>query len=135
MIKPNDKKDKVNLESIRKIVVDNNIPVAKVGVSTSGNTFVHCPSAAAKDKLQPVLESEIPNQMVHSLKEKFPSISIVGITEEIIKEDLLTRLRQQNNYVNELMDQGHTFKVLFMKPPTGKYTNSHVVALVSPEHS
>ena len=82
VIKPNDKKDKVNLESIRKIVVDNNIPVSKVGVSTSGNTFVHCPSVAVRDKLQSLLESDIPNQTVHALKEKLTSISVVGITEE-----------------------------------------------------
>ena len=133
VIKPNDKKDQVNLETIRKIVVDNNIPVSKVGVSTSGNTFIHCPSIAARDKLQPLLESDIPNQTVHSLKEKLPSISIVDITEKFTKEELVTRIRQQNSYVNELIDQDHIFKVLFMKPPTGEYKNYQVVALVSPD--
>ena len=79
------------------------------------------------------MEFDIPNQTIHSLKEKLPSISIVGITEEITKEELVTKIRQQNPYVKELIDQEHTFKVVIMKPPTGQYKHYQVVDLVSPE--
>lgn len=126
------KKSTVNLENVRKIAVDNNIPVSKVGVSANGNTFIHCPSSAARDKLQPLLASNNPNQSVKPLQEKFPSISITGITEAISKDDLVTEVRKQNDYINTLIENGNTFKVLFMKPPTENFSNYQVIALVSP---
>lgn len=122
----------VSLESIRKIVVENNIPVSKVGVSANGETFVHCPSTAARDKLQPLLETDLPSQTVVSLKEKLPSISIVGITGEISKETLINDICNQNSYVNDLVKEGHTFKILFIKPPSDGYSNYQVVARLSP---
>ena len=122
----------VDMESIKKLVVKNSIPVSKVGVSANGNTFIHCPSTAARDKLQPLLESDLPNKTVVSLQEKLPSVSIVGITEEISKEDLVTEIRNQNSYIDDLIKQGHTLKILFMKPPSDGYHNYQVVARVSP---
>ena len=79
------------MESIRKIDVSNNIPVTKVGVSTKGNTFIHCPSAEIQDKLKSHL-TKIPNQTVHAIKDKLPSISITGITQPIVKDNLVTEI-------------------------------------------
>ena len=39
----------------------------------------------------------------------------------------------QNKQVKELMNNGHTFKILFIKTPHGKFMHHQVVALVSPE--
>ena len=122
----------INMESIRKLVVDNSIPVSKIGVSKSGNTFIHCPSTAARDKLQPLLENDLPNKTVISLKEKLPSVSIVGVTEDISKEDLVTEICNQNSYIGDLIKDGHTMQILFMKPPSEGYSNYQVVARVSP---
>ena len=116
MIKPDFKETQLDLDTIHEIVVDTELPVNKVGVSSIGNTFVHCPTIEITDKLQEQF-SDMPGQTVHSLKNKQPSISIVGITENFTKDTLVERIRIENKYVKELMNDGHTFKILFMKPP------------------
>ena len=120
------------MESIRKIAVNNKIPVNKVEVSSKGNTFIHCPSAEIRDKLESHL-TKVPNQTVHTIKDKLPSISITGITQPIEKDNLVTEIGIQNPHIQELLDQDHTFKILFVNKPRGDYKHYQVVAYVSPE--
>lgn len=127
-----DKNSSVTLENIEKIVVQNKIPVSRVGVSTNGNTYIHCPTKAARDKLMPLLGEDLPAETVQTLKEKLPSISIVGITKEVSKEDLLLQICNQNEYISELIKQGNVFNILFVKSPSEGYTNYQVVVRVSP---
>ena len=44
----------IDVNRIKHIAVENNIPVSKVGVSQKGNTFIHCPSVEDRYKLQPL---------------------------------------------------------------------------------
>ena len=106
--------------------------MTKVGVSTKGNTFIHCPSPEIRDKLESHL-TNVPNQTVHAIKDKLPTISITGITQPIEKDNLLTEIGKQNPHIQELLDQNHTFKILFVNKPRGDYKHYQVVIYVSQE--
>ena len=106
--------------------------MSKVGTSTKGNTFIHCPSPEIRDKFEAHL-TDVPNQTVHAIKDKLPTISITGITQPIEKENVLTEIGKQNPHIQELLDQNHTFKIMFVNKPRGVYKHYQVVAYVSPE--
>ena len=61
-----------DLNKIQNIAVKNNIPVSKIGFSQKGETYIHCPSAEDRDKLQPLLCQDFSDKEVVSLKEKLP---------------------------------------------------------------
>ena len=133
MVKPvSNDKTPVALDNIERIVVKNKIPVSRVGVAANGNTYIHCPNRAARDKLIPLLETDLPQETVQPLKEKLPSITIVGITKEVSKEDLLLQICNQNEYISELIKTGNVFNILFVKAPSEGYKNYQVVVRVSP---
>ena len=131
VIKPNTPEDKLDMKELNKIVVENNVQVSKVGVSTKGNTFIHCASVEARDKLEEKVK-ELTGHTAHSLLDKEPSISLVGLTEELTKEELVEQIRKQNPAMRTLTDEGQTFKILFMKKPTERYKHFQVIARVSP---
>ena len=110
VIKPDAKSCQLPLDHIREVVVEQKLPVNRVGVSASGNTFVHCPNIEVRDNLQQMF-SDYPGQTVHPLKDRQPSISIVGITEVFTKEELVVTIQNLNKNVDELMKQGHYFKI------------------------
>lgn len=132
VVKPVSTESPINIASIEKIAVKHRIPVSRVGVASNGNTFVHCPTKAARDKLQPLLTSDLPEQTVMALKDKMPSISIAGITKEVSKEELLIQICNQNEYISDLIGQGNEFKILFVKAPSAGYSNYQVVVRLSP---
>ena len=132
VIKPNSPQDKLDMKALNKIVVENNVQVSKVGVSTKGNTFIHCTSVEARDRLEEKVK-ELAGQTAHSLSDKEPSISLVGLTEELSKIELKERIRDQNPDMKTLIDAGENFTILFMKPPTGDYSHYQIIARVSPK--
>ena len=75
---------------LKKLLFWNNILVTNVGVSQKGNTFIHCPSAEARDKLQPLISADFKDKDVLPIKDKSPHITIVDITktgaEDLTKE-------------------------------------------------
>ena len=110
----------LDLNVVREIAVKNSIPVTNIGVSKKGNTFIHCPSAEARDKLQPLLiNANLVGKDVVSVKEKSPHITIVDIiqtgSEELTKENILVQICSQNPKLAALIESGNEFKVLFIK--------------------
>ena len=131
-------------KKIAKIVVENNLQVHSIGVSSTGNTFVNCPSQPVRDELQQKLreDDEMKDHVTESLHDMQPSISIVGVTTEDWastsentqeKIDAFTQqLKGQNGFLETMMSNGETFKILFMKPPNSNYKSYQIVARVSP---
>ena len=110
----------LDLNVVKEIAVKNNIPVTNIGVSKKGDTFIHCPSAEARDKLQPLLISaKLADREVVPMKEKSPHITIVDIiqtgTDELTKENILLQIRSQNPKLAALIENGNEFKILFIK--------------------
>ena len=142
MVKPRDT-GKPDIKKIEKIVDENNLHVHSIGVSHVGNTIINCSAESAKTLQEKLKEDdEIKHHDIQPLQELLPSISIVGVTatewETAAKEtqeryDTFTqKLRDKNDFLDTLITQGETFKILFMKPPGGKYANYQIVARVSP---
>ena len=118
----------LNLNVVKEIAVKNNIPVSNIGVSQKGDTFIHCPSAEARDKLQPLISADLPDREVTSIKDKSPHITIVDIiqtgTEDLTKENILLQICSQNIKISALVKSGNEFKILFIRKnsKTNKYT-------------
>ena len=118
----------VDLNVIKKIAVENSIPVSNIGISKKGNAFVHCPSVDDRDRLEPLIKANLQDKDVVSIKDKSPHISIVDIintgTEELTKEDILSQICSQNHQITELINSGSEFNILFVKRDsrTDKYT-------------
>ena len=133
---------KADIEKINKIVIDNNLQVNKIGVSLTGNTFVHCPTEEASNSLQERLQTELDGHIIQPLQDPHPSISIAGVTKlewnpsHVTPEGttaFLERLRNQNPFLDGLIANGESFNILFMKPPSDNYDNFQIVARVSPQ--
>ena len=138
MVKPHVTHGKPDIKEISKIVVDNKLQVNNIGVSaTTGNTFINYPSEAARDELKSKLQAALEDHDMQPLSDMLPSISIVGITENEWDKtnvspdgiaNLMQRLKDQNP---DLITNGESFNILFMKPPNGDYENFQIVARVS----
>ena len=134
LIKPDKNGKPVELPVIRDLAIRNGIQVNKTVVTEAGNTFINLPSAADREKLTPLLQTSSvvsPDQIVN-LKEKLPTISIVGIEEEITKDTASEYVLGQNKAIEKLVEDGEIFHVVFVKKP-GEYSKTYtLVARVTP---
>ena len=131
-----------DMDRINEIASDKKLQVNMIGVSQKGNTFIHCPTEEASLILQSHIESELGHD-VHPLQDSLPSISITGITArqwDVTQHEtpehftnFTQKLRDQNPYLDSLITDGETFKIIFMKPPNVDYDNFQIVARVSPK--
>ena len=122
----------VDKKKVSKIIRDNGVQVNKVVVSSTGDTFINLPDDKSRDKLQPLLQSEDNNVVM--LKSKLPSISIMGVTEDLSKEEIKQGICNQNESIGILVnDQKEEFEVIYLRapPPHGYY--HQVTIRVSPK--
>ena len=141
MIKPHTVAGQPEISDINKLVSDNKLQVNNVGVNpATGITFINCPSDAARKKIKEKLEEQYGDHEIKELSEMLPAISIVGITKDqwdIAKvseehfNSFTQALKDQNPQLEDLINSGETFKILFMKPPNDKYENFQIVARIS----
>ena len=116
-----------DLNELRKIAVENKIPVSNVGVSDNGCTYIHCPSVEDRNKLQPLLTEHLSTKDVVPLKEKQPHITILDITSSDDKKAILDQIRNQNPKIDALMERGEQFDILFTKTQQSTQKVSAVV--------
>ena len=141
MIKPHTSQGQPEISVINKLVSDNKLQVHNVGVNpTTGNTYINCPSDAARNEIKTKLQEKYGDYDIQELSEMLPTISIVGITKhqwDIAKvseehfNSFTQALKDQNPKLKDLINNGETFKIIFMKPPGGEYENFQIVARVS----
>ena len=107
--------------TLEKTVVDNGIQVQKKYVNNKGDTVIICPSQKSRDSLKEKLTSSgiIPS-LLKEPKERYPTISVVGIPKEMdrnSKDIILKTLISQNPYIaNCLKNKTSTFDILSVKP-------------------
>lgn len=120
-----------DLGKIRDIAVNNNIQVRNVGISKSGNTFIHCSSTADRNKLQPLLSDNYQGREIIPLKENLPHITINGIIqvddEDITGDKVLRQICNQNPVIADLKESGEELKVLFVRK---QITSKTIMAVV-----
>lgn len=131
MVKADKDGNPVDASKVRKLVRENGIPVIKVVATATGDTFINLPNEESRDKLQPLLQSE-DNQVV-PLKSKLPAVSLLGVTENLSKEQIKEGICNQNVSVGNLVHDGEEFSVVFTKPPAGKNLYHQVTIRVSPK--
>ena len=118
MVKPDQHGVPIDKNKLKKIVMDNGVPVNKIVVSQSGDTFINMPSEKVRDKLHPLLGSY--NEVVF-LKKKLPSVKLLGITEKFTSDQIKTGLCNQNEAIGNLVNAGQELSVIYTKdPPQGK---------------
>ena len=137
MVKPDTAGDPIDNKKVKKIVVENGIPVNSVKVSSRGETFVNLPDQSSRDKLIPLLTAEVttdetPFEVV-TLKSKLPTISLIGVTENLSPEKIKNCLYKQNDHLKALIDAKSHLSVIFVKPPSGRQEFYQVAIRVSPE--
>ena len=120
LVKPDIHGNPVSADKVKKTVMDHGIPVTKVVVSSSGDTFINMPDEKSRDKLHPLLQSE-DNEVV-LLKSKLPSINILGVTEELSRDEIKQGICNQNASIGVLVnEQKEEFEVIYKRaPPPGK---------------
>ena len=130
MIKPDKDGNPVDPAKVKQIVMNNGVQVNKVVVSSSGDTFINFPNQKSRDKLCPLLDNK--NEIV-MLKKKLPSVSVLGVTDELSRDDIKIGICSQNDVIGNLVNEGEELSVIFTRaPPAGK--SYHQVTLrVSPK--
>ena len=96
----------LDLNVVKDIAVKNNIPVTNIGVSQKGDTFIHCPSAEARDKLQPLISADLKDKEVVPMKEKTPTINLVA-------QRVYHHTEKLKEYINNKKNKG--FGVVFAR--------------------
>ena len=131
LIKPDSEGNPVDENVINKVVVDNGVPVNKVVVTESGETYINLPDKKSRDKLCPLLQSEA-NEVV-ALKPKFPTISILDVKDNLSREQIKQGLCSQNEHIGRLVEEDNQeLEVIYQKPPPQGKPYYKVSVRVSP---
>ena len=133
LIKPDTEGNPLDLATLKDIVVEHGIPLNSTVVSSSGDTFLNLPNAESREKLKPLLQTVQPNKDIITLKSKQPSIAILGVTEDLKSDEIIRMIRQQNDAINNLVDQGAHMSVVYTKKPKDDQRYHQVVMRVSPD--
>ena len=94
-----DKKDNDKSSSIEQLIVENKIPVTTIFPSKAGDTVLVCDSITSRDKLKKLTTEN--NLNLKSVVGKKLNISIVGLQREYTKEEVITQLTVQNEFLNQ----------------------------------
>ena len=127
----------IDTDKVKNIITTNGIKVSKASVNKKNNDFyVDLPSDEQREKLIPLLSGDvIPGNKVVSIKERCPTISIRGLQDYVSEEDLMTRIKDQNEGIKEKLENGSKFTVVFSKEHNVREDNEskeyQVVARVS----
>lgn len=119
LVKPDKDGNPVDEKVVNQIVLDNGVPVNKVVVTDTGDTFINLPNKKSRDKLCPLLKSD-KNEVV-SLKSKLPTITILDVKDDLTKEQIKLGLCTQNETIGKLVQDNEELEVIYTRPPpTGK---------------
>ena len=114
--------DRANKEMVESAVIENRIPIKKSFKSMNGNLVVVCESAESRDALKTQLATVDANMEMRSPSENKSVISIVGLTKNYKKEEVV-QLLKQNYFLGQFAEnndlQDH-IKVFAVKPLKGR---------------
>lgn len=142
VIKPDQQGNKVSRKAIRKMVTNEGIPVDSLVESQNGDMYVNLPDETSRDRVSELLVQNHADNPVEKLQSKLPTISIMGITEEDMKNedgqefsrsDLEKDIYKQNKSIAQLIDNGSTLKVVYLKRPSAKQEYYTIGVRVSPD--
>ena len=122
------------VETVEKAIVENSIPVTKSSKNNSGNLVVVCDSHDSCEKLQNIISSKDENVEMRSTTKKKPSITIVGFSKQFNKEEIVSQMVSQNQYVKQFStvnDINEHIEIHDIKPTRSKPSVFQAFASVS----
>ena len=131
LVKPDKEGNPVNEAVVNKILMDNGVPVNKVVVTDTGDTFINLPNQKSRDKLCPLLKSD-KNDVV-ALKSKLPTITILDVKDDLTRDQIKQGLCNQNDYIGKLVEEEkEELEVIYTRPPPAGKSYFKVNVRVSP---
>ena len=88
-----------NKDSVEKAIMDNAIPVTKTYINNAGDLVLVCDTTDSRDKLKEIIATN--NEEIHmkEVSSKRPSITIVGLSKSYNKEEIISQIVSQNQFV------------------------------------
>ena len=120
--------------SIEKAIVDNSIPVTKSYTNASGDLVLECDSSDTREKLKTVVESTSETLQLKMSTGKKPSITIVGLTLQYSKDEIISQIVSQNQFVkffSTVNNINEHIEIHDIKPTRAKPTVYQAFASVS----
>ena len=121
----------VDLNFVKKIAVDNSIQVSGTSVKTNGDVYVNLSNVENRDKIVPLLAVNHPADNIVKLKSKLPTISILNVETFISKEDFISKVKQQNPAIKELIELGSEFSIAFVRSDDNSETTQKYYQVVA----
>ena len=90
-----------NNESIEKVIIDNGIPVTKSYKNNSGDLVLICDTADSRERLKTAIASSSETVQMKTVGSKKPSITIVGLSQQYTKEEVVKQIVSQNQFVKD----------------------------------
>ena len=116
-------KDKINAEVVENTVIGNGIPIKKSFKDKEGNLVVVCESAESRDELKNQVAAYDNGIEMKTPRELAPVVSLVGLSKNYDKEEVLELLVKQNHFLkqfSECNDVEEHIKVFAVKPLRSK---------------
>ena len=85
--------------SIEKVIIDNGIPVTKSYRNNTGALVLECDNPDTREKLKTAIASSAEPVQMKSLSGKKPSVTIVGLSKQYSKEEIINQIVSQNQFV------------------------------------
>ena len=107
-----------DMDMIYSAAVDSNAAVAKAYKNTVGDTVVVCEDEKSRESILPVLEGSIDKDKFNIVTpvSKLPTITIINMSSNYSKTDLLNRVKRQNTAKLPGIDlDENNFKVIFTR--------------------
>ena len=123
-----------NSESIEKAIIDNGIPVTKSYKNNLGKLVLVCDSDDSREKLKSAIASTSQTVEMKSMTEKRPSVTIVGFSQKLTKEEIVNQIVSQNHFVkcfSTVNDINEHIEIHDVKPTKAKPSVFQAFASVS----
>ena len=91
--------DKSNTDIIENMVIENKIPIKRSFKDKNGNLHVVCTSVESRDELKTQVTASNNNIEMKTPTENRPVVSIVGLTKQYEKEEVVDILVKQNDFL------------------------------------
>ena len=112
VVEKSDLGDSIAKDTLKKIVLDNNILIEETYDNKKGDKIIVLASQEDRTKLSEKLTADHPEHSLRQPHERLPVISMANIEEEISPDDLKGILTQMHTEIIDMMEKGDVFDVL-----------------------
>ena len=120
--------------SIEKVIVDNGIPVTNSYRNNAGALVLECDNPDSREKLRTAIASSTETVQMKSISGKKPSVTIVGLSQQYSKEEVINQIVSQNQFVKHFStvnDIKEHIEIHDIKPTKGNPSVFQAFASVS----